>query len=98
MSKIEQYGRHWETFNPTSKEHRQIFHNALKHKTWGKSPIRFWLQNETTSLMDQCTKSMARFYMEKEFGKFLDVTLDEELSTFEIYKEQQRKLAEAEKQ
>ena len=48
--------------------------------------------------MDQCTKSMARFYMEKEFGKFLDVTLDEELSTFEIYKEQQRKLAEAEKQ
>lgn len=87
MSKIEQFSRQWETFDPSNKKHREIFHRALKHKSWGKSPIRFWLEDETTSLMDQCTKNMARYYMEKEFGKIKELSIEEEVSVFKQYKD-----------
>ena len=72
MSKVEQYSRPWVTFNPTDKKHREIFHTALKHNTWGKSPVRFWLEGETSSLMDQCTQKMARYYM----GLMLLINID----------------------
>lgn len=85
MSKVEQYARPWVVFNPTNKSHREIFHNALKYRTWGKSPVRFWLEDETTSLMDQCTKKMARYYMEKEFGKYMEKSIDEEIRPIEEY-------------
>ena len=86
MSKVEQFSRPWVTFNPTLKEHRKIFHSVLKNKTWGKSPVRFWLQDETTSLMEQCTSKMARYYMEREFGKYLEKSIDEEIEPIEKYK------------
>ena len=68
MSKIEQFGRQYETFDPTNANHRSIFFNVLKNKTWGRSPIRFWMDNEQTDLMYQCTKKMAYWYMQQEFG------------------------------
>lgn len=74
MSKIAQFGRQFEVFDAGSKKHREIFHSALKHKTWGRSPIRFWIDDEQTDLMYQCTRKMAFWYMQKEFGK---IKLDE---------------------
>jgi|FreactcultureFD7_1027221.scaffolds.fasta_scaffold45579_3 hypothetical protein len=87
MSKIEQFARQHETFNPTNKKHREIFHNVLKHKTWGRSPIRFWLEDETTSLMDQCTKNMARYYMEQEFGNINELSIGDELAEIDNYRQ-----------
>ena len=69
MSKINQYGRRFETFDPALTEHREIFHSALKYKTWGRSPIRFWSEDANTDLMYQCTQKMATWYMTQEFGK-----------------------------
>lgn len=74
MSKIAQFGRQFEVFDASNKKHREIFHTALKHKTWGRSPIRFWIDDEQTDLMYQCTRKMAFWYMQKEFGK---IKLDE---------------------
>lgn len=68
MSKIAQFGRQFEVFDPSKKKHREIFHQVLKHKTWGRSPIRFWVDEEQTSLMEQCQKKMAIWYLQKEFG------------------------------
>jgi hypothetical protein len=87
MSKLEQFARPFETFDPTNKQHRAIFHAALKNRSWGMSPIRFWLIEETTSLMDQCTKNMARYYMEKEFGKIDEKTTADEIKRIKDYKE-----------
>lgn len=87
MSKLIQFSRPCETFDPTNKHHREIFHAALRHRSWGRSPIRFWLIEETTSLMDQCTKKMARYYMEKEFGKIDEKTTAEEIKIIKDYKE-----------
>lgn len=69
MGKVNQAGRPYEVFDPFNKKHRQIFHEALKYKTWGRSPIRFWLDETTDNLMDQCTKKIAKYYLLKEFGK-----------------------------
>lgn len=68
MGRINQAGRNYEVFDPFNKKHRQIFHEALKYKTWGRSPIRFWLDETTDNLMDQCTKKIAKYYLLKEFG------------------------------
>ena len=70
MSKINQYGRQYEVFDATSKTHRKIFHDVIKYKTWGRAPIRFWIENENNNLISQIADEMVRYYMMKEFGKF----------------------------
>jgi len=75
MSKIQQFGRVYETFDPSNKKHRKIFHDVLRYRTWGRSPICFWAEDDSSgsnSLMDQCIKAMGRYYIEKEFGVLLD--------------------------
>ena len=75
MSKIQQFGRPYETFDPTNKRHRAIFHEAIKYRTWGRSAICFFPEddaNGSNSLMDQLTKAVSKYYMEKEFGSLVD--------------------------
>ena len=70
MSKIQQFGRPFETFDPSNKKHRKIFHDVLRYRTWGRSAICFWSEDDSTgnnSLMDQCVKAISTYYMEKEF-------------------------------
>lgn len=78
MSKIIQFGRQYASFDPANAEHRAIFHSVLVNKTWGRSPVRFWLDDEQTDLMYQCTKKMAHWYMEQEFGALGPQTLAEQ--------------------
>lgn len=78
MSKIIQFGRQYASFDPANAEHRAIFHSVLVNKTWGRSPVRFWLDDEQTDLMYQCTKKMAHWYMEQEFGALGPQTLVEQ--------------------
>ena len=75
MSKIQQFGRLHETFDPSNKKHRKIFHDVLRYRTWGRSPICFWAEDDSSgsnSLMDQCIKAMGKYYIEKEFGALID--------------------------
>ena len=75
MSKIQQFGRPFETFDPSNKKHRQIFHDVLRYRTWGRSEICFWAEDDSSgnnSLMDQCVKAIGTYYMEKEFGELID--------------------------
>ena len=75
MSKIQQFGRPHETFDPSNKRHRKIFHDVMRYKTWGRSAICFWAEDDSSgsnSLMDQCIKAMGRYYIEKEFGELID--------------------------
>ena len=84
MSKIQQFGRLHETFDPSNKKHRKIFHDVLRYRTWGRSPICFWAEDDSSgsnSLMDQCIKAMGRYYIEKEFGVLVD---DDPFSNAEI--------------
>lgn len=90
MSKIQQFGRPYETFDPKNKRHRAIFHEAMKYRTWGRSPICFFPEddaNGSNSLMDQLIKAMGKYYMEKEFGSLADDEPFERNGFYEIGKE-----------
>lgn len=68
MSKVQLQNRPIVAFDPTKKQHRKIFYEAMKYRTWGRSPIRFWLEEDNYNLIDQIQKKMAKYYMTKEFG------------------------------
>lgn len=68
MSKVQLQNRPIVAFDPTKKLHRKIFYDMMKYRTWGRSPIRFWLEEDNYNLIDQLQRKMARYYMEKEFG------------------------------
>jgi hypothetical protein len=90
MSKIQQFGRPYETFDPKNKRHRTIFHEALKYRTWGRSPICFFPEddaNGTNSLMDQLMNAVGKYYMEKEFGSLVDDEPFEKKKLYEIGQE-----------
>jgi hypothetical protein len=90
MSKIQQFGRPYETFDPKNKRHRSIFHEALKYRTWGRSPICFFPEddaNGTNSLMDQLMNAVGKYYMEKEFGSLADDEPFEKKKLYEIGQE-----------
>ena len=70
MSKVNLQNRPIVAFDPNKKEHRKIFFDAMKYRTWGRSPIRFWLEEDNYNLIDQIQKKLARFYMAREFGSF----------------------------
>ena len=68
MSKVNLLNRPIVPFDAKKKEHRKIFYEAMKHRTWGRASIRFWLEEDNYNLIDQIQKQMAKYYMEKEFG------------------------------
>lgn len=68
MSKINQYGRPYVTFDVENKEHRKIFHDIVKHNNFGRAPVRFWLENEQNNLMNQIKVDLVNYYIAKEFG------------------------------
>ena len=68
MSKVQLQNRPIVPFDASKKEHRKIFYEAMKYRTWGRSPIRFWLEEDNYNLIDQIQKKMAKYYMMKEFG------------------------------
>jgi hypothetical protein len=68
MSKINQYGRPYVTFDVENEEHRKIFHDIIKHNNFGRAPVRFWLENEQNNLMNQIKVDLVNYYLAKEFG------------------------------
>lgn len=68
MSKVQLQNRPIVPFDASKKEHRKIFYEAMKYRTWGRAPIRFWLEEDNYNLIDQIQKKMAKYYMTKEFG------------------------------
>lgn len=68
MSKVQVQNRPIVPFDANKKAHRKIFYEAMKYRTWGRSPIRFWLEEDNYNLIDQIQKQMAKYYMTKEFG------------------------------
>jgi hypothetical protein len=68
MSKVHLQNRPIVAFDASKKEHRRIFYEAMKYRTWGRAPIRFWLEEDNYNLIDQIQKKMAKYYMAKEFG------------------------------
>ena len=69
MSRLAYSGRPWVAFDETNKQHRRWYFEFVKHKTWGKCPVRFIVADDAGDLLSLIQKRLNQYYTEKEFGK-----------------------------
>lgn len=62
-------GRPWVAFDETNKQHRRWYFEFVKHKTWGRCPVRFIVADDPGDLLQMIQRRLNQYYTEKEFGK-----------------------------
>lgn len=56
-------------FDVTNKLHRKYYNEFVEKRTWGRCPVRFAIEDESTDLIAYINRKMVDFYLAKEFGK-----------------------------
>jgi hypothetical protein len=70
MSRLEFYARPLVAFDPTLKEHRQIYYKFVESSSWGHSPYRFIVPEDNgADLVTMIQRALIEYYVKKEFGK-----------------------------
>jgi len=69
MSRLEFYSRPLVAFDAGLKEHRQIYYQFVKSRSWGHSPYRFIVPEDHGDLITMIQRNLIDFYVRKEFGK-----------------------------
>lgn len=70
MSKLEFYCRPLVAFDPSNKQHRQIYYKFVVDRSWGHSPYRFICPDDTGwDLVTMIQRHLLEHYVQKEFGK-----------------------------
>ena len=69
MSKLEFYSRPLVAFDATLKEHRRIYFQFVKSRSWGHSPFRFIVPEDHGDLITMIQRSLIDYYVRREFGK-----------------------------
>ena len=61
-------------FDPSNKEHREHYATYVKTKTWGKSPVRFVIDDPTgasnTNIAYSIQRLISEYYVLQEFPEF----------------------------
>ena len=74
MSKLEFFGRPLVQFDPSLKEHRQIYYKFVEKRGWGHSPYRFIVPDDHGGdLPAMIQAKMLEYYLHKEFGEIAPV-------------------------
>jgi hypothetical protein len=70
MSRLEFWARPLVAFDPSLKEHRQIYYQFVVNRGWGHSPYRFICpDNHGADLVTMIQHSLIEYYVQKEFGR-----------------------------
>jgi hypothetical protein len=76
MGKLELYVRPLVIFDPSNKEHRQLYWNYLATGSWMDCPYRFAVQDDHGHLMGHIQRLILEWYMTREFkGEVKDTNL-----------------------
>ena len=68
MSRLEFYSRPLVAFDVTNKEHRAIYYQFVKEKSWGHSPYRFIVPDDHGwDLITMIQRQLLDYYVRKEF-------------------------------
>lgn len=61
-------------FDPSKKEHRTLYFNFLRDRSWGKCPYRFAVdgENQNNNLAFAMQRMMVEHYLAKEFKETVD--------------------------
>lgn len=69
MSKLSFVGRPWIAFNENDRQHRKWYFEFVKHKTWGRCPVRFIVAEDHGNLLQMIETRLNQYYTQREFGK-----------------------------
>jgi hypothetical protein len=70
MSKLEFYSRPLIAFDPSKKEHRDLYNQFAQKQSWGHSPYRFICpEGSQFDLPKMMQNELLAWYLDKEFGK-----------------------------
>lgn len=69
MSRLAFIGRPWVAFRADNRQHRKWYFEFVKHKTWGRCPVRFIVPEDHGNLVMMIQEQLTKYYTEKEFGK-----------------------------
>jgi hypothetical protein len=70
MSLLEFYSRPLVKFDPSLKEHRQIYYKFVENRSWGSSPYRFICpEDHGMDLVTMIQRQLIDWYVHKEFGR-----------------------------
>lgn len=68
MSILKLYERPYVAYDPSNETHRKYFYEFIKHKTWGKCPVRFVIEDELgADFVSTMKLRTLEYYMNKEF-------------------------------
>ena len=67
MSILHSTSRPWVVFDPENKEHRHWYAEFVKHGTWGRCPVRFFIPEDAGNLVTLIQRKLVQHYVEKEF-------------------------------
>ena len=70
MSLLNHTHRPWVAFDPRNREHRKFYSEFLEKRTWGRCPVRFFIEEDSSGdLVQMIHRKLASYYTQKEFGK-----------------------------
>jgi hypothetical protein len=71
MSRLNFIGRPWIAFDASNRQHRQWYYEFVKHRTWGRCPVRFIVADDHGDLLTIIQQKLNQYYTEREFGSRL---------------------------
>jgi hypothetical protein len=69
MSILQYRSRPWIAFDASDRNHRQWYHEFVKHGTWGRCPYRFIVPDDQGNLVTLIQRKLIEYYVGKEFKK-----------------------------
>ena len=56
-------------FDPDNKDHRRYYSDFIRHRTWGKCPVRFVVDDASHDVVYSINRRLLAYYVNREFLK-----------------------------
>jgi len=67
MSRLQLLHRPWVVFDPTDKNHRKYYADFVRYSTWGRCPVRFFVDDDSGDLITMIQRKLVDYYVSQEF-------------------------------
>jgi hypothetical protein len=67
MSKLQLLHRPWVVFDPNNEHHRQYYSEFVHYRTWGRCPVRFFVDDDSGDLVTMMQRKLVDYYVGQEF-------------------------------
>ena len=65
--KLDAHLRPYVTFDPSKRQHREMYAEFVRSGSWGRCPVRFTIDEECNNLAAALQRKIADYYVNREF-------------------------------